>query len=394
MRKPVLALAAAIVVGVFGCASKEKTGMKIYVQQKLYDKAIIQGGQALAQNPNDGDTNYFMGAAYLGKDTELDPEAPGYADSSEIYLTKAYSYFTKAKELAEAAWGMSIDDNITSMFGRHYNLGVMGTKQGDNVTAATEYRLATIADPKNYQGYYARAAALWALAQDAKEKGEDAQFEEYANAILVDLDKVVEIGTDDKEELIAVYQTKGDVLYMLGRLDDAQAAYTKAVQLSPENYTLMLTMANRFYNEQDWQNAATYYQDALSVKTRLNVIDERDAENYSALGNALSLLERRPEAIDCFKKVLELKPNDPTALYNMMVTHYKTGEAAEKGGDTATAKQHYNQAIELGNQLIGMDPKKMEYWQVRGFSKRGVGDTAGAARDLTEYKNLRSAGGQ
>jgi tetratricopeptide (TPR) repeat protein len=254
--------------------------------------------------------------------------------------------------------------------------------------------LATLADPKNYQGYYARAAAVWALAQEAKEQGEDAQFEEYANAILADLDKLVEIGTDDQEELIAVYQTKGDVLYMLGRLDDAQAAYTKAVQLSPENYSLMLTMANRFYNEQDWQNAANYYQEALGVKTRLNLIDEKDAENYAALGNALSLQDRRPEAIECFKKVLELKPNDTAALYNMMVTHYKTGEASEKSGDTATAKQHYNQAIELGNQLIGIDPKNPQYWQVRGFSKRGIGDTAGAARDLTEYKNLRSAGGQ
>jgi len=300
----------------------------------------------------------------------------------------------KAKKTSEATWGLPIDDNITSMFGRHYNRGVMGTKQGDNMTAATEYRLSTIADPENYQGYYARAAALWQLAQEAKDKGEDAQFEEYANAIMSDLDKVVEIGTDDQEELIAVYQTKGDVLYMLGHLDDAQTAYKKAVQLSPENYTLMLTMANRFYNEQDWQNAANYYQEALGVKARLNLIDEKDAENYSALGNALSLLDRRPEAIDNFKKVLELKPNDATALFNMMVTHYKTAEAAEKGGDTGTAKQHYTQAIEIGNQLIGIDPKNPTYWQVRGFSKRGIGDTAGAARDLTEFKNLRSAGGQ
>ena len=81
MRKVTVALVALVVLGIFGCASKEETGMKIYVQQKLYDKAIEQGAQALAQDPQNGDTNYFVGAAYFGKDQELDPESPGYADS-------------------------------------------------------------------------------------------------------------------------------------------------------------------------------------------------------------------------------------------------------------------------------------------------------------------------
>ncbi len=393
MQRYLMAIIAVLVVGSLGCASKEKTGMKIYVQQKLYDKAIEQGAAALAQNPEDGDTHYFIGAAYYGKDTDLSTEAAGYADSSESYLRNAFKHFTRAKELAEASWGASADDNIVSMFGRHYNRGVIATKNGDHVTASMEYRLATIADPENYQGYYARAGALWELAKEAQKGGDDAEFDRITKTIIENLDRVLELDPEDKETRIAVYQTKGDVLYKRDELGPAQEAYKRAVQLSPENYALIITMAERFYNDKDYANAAAYFQDALSVRERLGLIDESDVGNYSALGISLSQLERREEAIAAYQKVIEIKPNDTPTLYNLMVTHYLAAEDASKNGDVPTSKQHYNMAIGLGDQLIGIEPSRAEFWRVRGLCKRGVGDFAGAARDLKEFQDLKGGGG-
>ncbi|MFQ5599082.1 MAG: tetratricopeptide repeat protein [Candidatus Krumholzibacteriia bacterium] len=394
MRTYTVALIALLIVGIaVGCASKKKTSMKIYVQQELYDKAILNGEQELLVSPEDGDTHYFLGAAYFGKDHKLKPESESYADSSAEYLEKAFHHFTKSKQYAESSWGKDADDNIVSMFGRHYNRGVIATKKSDHATAALEYRLATIADPENYQGYYARAGSLWFLAKDAQKRGDDAEFEEITAAIVKDLDRVIELEPEEKETTIAVHQTKGDVLYKRGDLEGAQAAYKRAVQLDPENYSLMVTMAERFYNEQDWDNAVGYFQDALSVKGRLNLIEPDDSAAYSALGNALSKLDRRDEAIVAYHKALELTPNDAAVLYNIMVNHYKQGDKAEKDGDVPAAKQHYNQAIEIGNELIGMDAKRPEYWQVRGLCKRGVGDFAGAARDLKEFQDLRGGSG-
>jgi tetratricopeptide (TPR) repeat protein len=391
MRKLTAALIALTVLAMFGCASKEQTGMKIYVQQKLYDKAIEQGATALQQNPQSGDTHYFIGAAYFGKDQELDPEAPGYADSSEKYMSKAYEHFTAAKHYAEADWGLDADNNIVSMFGRHYNLGVIAAKKGDHATAAMEYRLASVGDPENFKGYYAHAGSVWELAREAKKNGDDAEFEELSQVVIDDLDKVIELGTDDQETTIAVYQTMGDVQYYNGHLDKAQVAYQKAIALSPENYNLMITMGERFYNENDYEHAAAMYQDAMSVKERLNLVDPDDASVYSSLGHSLSQLNRREEAIAAYQKVLELTPEDRDTKYNIMVTFYKSGEQAEKDGNTTAAKQYYSRAIEIGNELIGMDPSKPEYWQVRGLCKRGLGDFAGAARDLKEFRDLRSS---
>ena len=211
--------------------------------------------------------------------------------------------------------------------------------------------------------------------------------------MLNDLNKVLELGTNDKETTIAVYQTIGDVQYSNGNLEEAQESYKKAVALSPENYNLLITMGERFYREQDYDNAAAYYQDAVSVKERLNLIDSDDAEVYSSLGHSLSQMGRRDEAIVAYEKVLEIDPTDINTKYNIMVTFYKSGEQAEKDGNTQAAKQYYGKAVEIGNELIGVEPGKPEYWQVRGLCKRGLGDFAGAARDLKEFRDLRSGGG-
>lgn len=389
MRKRTLGLGALLIIGL-GCAGKEETAMKIYVQQKNYDKAIAQGTIALTTNPNNGDTHYFLGAAYYGKDNDLKPEAEGYADSSEKYLRRAYEHFTKAKELSPGAWGKSVDDNIVSMFGRHYNRGVIASKKGSNAEAAAEYRLATIADPENYQGFYAHAGVLVSLAREAQQKDNEDEFKRMSDAVLADLEKVLALKPTERDVLVNTYVAKGEVLFKRGDLKEAQAAYTEAVQLDPENYELMSTMGNRFYNEGDWGNAEKYYEDALAIQERLNLIEESDAELYQALANTRAKLGKRDEAIEAYQKALELKPNDLATMYNIMVTHYKAAEAAEKESRMDEAKDRASQAIVIGNELIRLDASKPEYWQVLGYSKRITGDTAGAARDLKRFNDLRN----
>jgi tetratricopeptide (TPR) repeat protein len=389
MRRVIVGLAA-VLVALAGCASKEKTSMKIYVQQKLYDKAIAQGSLALQTNPNDGDTHYFMGAAYYGKDLDLKPEDPTYAASSEDYLRKAFTHFEKAKELSPGAWGKSVDDNIVSMFGRHFNRGVIATKKNANAEAAVEYRLASIADPENYQGYYAHAAALLPLAGQA-EKDDPAGSKEMYAAALKDLDKVIELKPPDKDKLVSTYQTKGEVLYRQGDAKGAQEAYAKAIELDPENYEMLRTMGQRFFNQGDYPSAADYLTQSLSIQERLNLIEADDAETYSIVGSVYSKQNQFDQALPAFQKALDLQPNSEEAMYNILVTHYKAGDAAEKAGQADDAKSHYNEGIKMCSKLIAVNANRPEYWQVCGYCKRGIGDTAGAARDLKRFNELKNA---
>ena len=390
MRKLSWAVAALVLAGFVGCASQSETSMKIYVQQKLYDKAIAQGTLALQKTPENGDVHYFLGASYFGKDEQLKTDGEGYADSSALFLGKAYTHFVKAKELAPGAWGKASDDNIVSMFGRHYNRGVIASKKNAHEEAALEYRLATIADPENYEGYYAHAAALAPMAMEAKKSGQDEKFMEVSEAVLKDLDKVISLNPAKKEHLVSAWQSKGEILYQRGETDTAQEAYKKAVELDPENYDLMATLAERFYNAQDYENAAIYFAQSLAIQERLNLIDPTDVDTYAALAGAYTRLNRRDESVQAYEKALVLKPGDPDIMYGIMVAHYKSGEAAEKEGKMDEAKQYCGKCIDVGNELIRIDANRPEAWQVRGYCKRIVGDTAGAAVDLKRFTELRS----
>ena len=395
MRKLILGLAALGVAGLAGCgggsgtSGVSKTSMKIYVQQKLYDKAIAQGMKALASNPNDGDTNYFLGIAYYSKDNELKTESATYADSSEIFLTKAYQFFTKAKEVAAGAWGKSCDDTIVSMFGRHYNRGVIASKKGDNTTAAVEYRLAGIADPENYQGYYAHAAALWPLAMEARNKNDEAKFTELAHAAIKDLDKVLELKPAEKDKIVAVHQTRGEILWKLGQKAESQEAFAKAVELDPENYEMLCTLGERFYNDGDLENAAEYLNSCLSVQERVNAIDASDAETYSVIGSIKTKQGKFDEALASFNQALKLQPESEEATYNVLVTRYKFGDALEKDSKADEAKVQYNEGIKIGSTLIQLNSTKPEYYQVLGYCYRGIGDTARAAIMLKRFNELR-----
>jgi tetratricopeptide (TPR) repeat protein len=392
MRNVLVGLLALTLVGLAGCASKEQTSLKIYVQQKLYDKAIAQGGQALQKTPNSGDTHYFMGAAYFGKDADLKPEAEGYADSSAEYLAKAYQHFTKAKEFAPGPWGKSSDENIVAMYGRHFNRAVIAGKKKEYDVAALEYRLATIADPENYEAYYNHAASLAPLASEAKKAGDDAKFNEMSEAILKDLDQVIAKNPTKKEQLVSAHQSKGEILYQRGDQKGAQESYKKAIELDPENYELLTTVAERYYNAEDWENAANYFEQSLAIQERLNLIEDSDKDTYLAVGTAYLKSGKRDEAIAAYDKALKLKPNDPDIMYAIMVAHYKGGEEAEKANRMDEAKDRCNKCIAVGNDLIRIDSGRMQAWQVRGYCKRIVGDTAGAAIDLKKFNELRTAG--
>jgi protein O-GlcNAc transferase len=390
MRKLSWALAALALFGWIGCATQSETSLKIYVQQKLYDKALAQGNLALQKTPDNADVHYFMGAAFFGKDTDLKTDAEGYADSSAHYLSEAYKHFTKAKELAPGQWGKDCDDNIVSMFGRHYNRGVIASKKNDHTEAAVEYHLATIADPQNYEGYYAHASALAPLAMQAKKDDQEDKFMEMSGAVIKDLQKVIDLNPSKREHLVSAWQSMGEIQYQRGEIEQAQASYKKAVELDPENYDLMSTLADRFYNSQDYENAASYWAQSLAIQERLNLIEASDVSTYTALAAAYMKLNRRDDAIQAYEKALALKPDDPDILYGMMVAYYRLGESAEKEGRMDEAKQYCSKCIDVGNDLIRVDSQRPDAWQVRGYCKRIVGDTPGAAIDLKRFQELRS----
>ncbi len=144
----------------------------------------------------------------------------------------------------------------------------------------------------------------------------------------------------------------GAVYVGLGRLEQAVASYTRAVQIKPESaeahYNLGVTLSSLGKPKE----AVASYDKALRIKP-----DYADA-HYN-LGNALKNLGKPEEAVSSLNKALQIKPDFAEAHNNLGAVLYKLGKpelavsslrkALQINPDYAEA--HYN----LGNALNDLE---------------------------------------
>jgi len=101
---------------------------------------------------------------------------------------------------------------------------------------------------------------------------------------------------------------KGDVLFAMGRYDEALTHYQKAVANDTGNYKAWLQIGVTLIKLQR-------YDDALEVFRRLRSMNEYDGEVWLGLGMSLLALGKRGEAGDALKNAMRFKPNQPALYY-------------------------------------------------------------------------------
>ena len=82
-----------------------------------------------------------------------------------------------------------------------------------------------------------------------------------------------------------------------------------------------------------WQNSGTLFSHAIAVTEDNHIA-------YNNLGNYLFDRGQVPEAMDCYTKSLQIKPNYPEALYNL-------GNAFAKTGNLDGAVDNYRRALQI-----------------------------------------------
>jgi len=125
----------------------------------------------------------------------------------------------------------------------------------------------------------------------------------------------------------------GVTLHELGRFDEAEASYTKAIALKPDfvevhsNLGVMLQELGRL------DEAEANFTQAIALKPDY-------AEAHNNLGNTLQELGRLEEAEASYTQAIALKPDYTEAHYNLGVTLQELGKLHE-------AEASYTQAIAL-----------------------------------------------
>jgi tetratricopeptide (TPR) repeat protein len=103
-----------------------------------------------------------------------------------------------------------------------------------------------------------------------------------------------------------------------GHLEEAAAAYRKALELDPYLVAALINLANIHYSRDELAEAEALYERAI-------VLESDFYEAYFNLGNIHHDLGRFPEAQACYREALRLNPRYADAHFYLAVTFEKMG---------------------------------------------------------------------
>jgi TolB-like protein/tetratricopeptide (TPR) repeat protein/DNA-binding winged helix-turn-helix (wHTH) protein len=140
----------------------------------------------------------------------------------------------------------------------------------------------------------------------------------------------------------AAYSNLGTLYYYLGRFEEAVAAYTKAIELAPEDHRLWAGRADAgWYLPQGRTAARQDYRRAVMLAEKALAVDATDADTWAMLGYSYGRLDDQDRSRRYLARALELGPDQSFVAYLAAV-------AAADRGDRPEAQRLIKQAIDDG----------------------------------------------
>lgn len=330
-RITVLALVVAAALSIYACKSVETTSAMLHNQTGNYEDAIAQAKAGLAKNPNDAEAYFQLGISY----------------SYTGEMRKAYENFTQAAEL-DADKRTLTEDNIRSNWARHFNAGI-AEFQSDNLEgAAKEFELATDADPRSIKGWLNLANVYNALADS------DSTYWEKTFAVTDTLMARVGEEDDDYDKVLAL---AGQVMIVRGETERAYGTFERLMRDDPINAEVVEDVGNRFLLDEQYEEAARYFQMAVDGRRQT---ETESFELFYNLGVCYLNLDEFLLAADAFQNSLVIDPENRAGNYSLLLSYYQ-GE-------------FWDEAVLQGEKYTEKFPDDPRGWQILSlvFSKKGM----------------------
>ncbi len=145
----------------------------------------------------------------------------------------------------------------------------------------------------------------------------------------------------------AIFNNLGNVLYAIGKLDEAVAAYRKAIELDPKNTDAYSGLGYALSAQKKLDEAVAAYRKAIEL-------DPKNTDAYSGLGYALSAQNKLDEAVAVYRKAIELDPKYVYA-YNGL-------------GYALSAQNKLDEAVAAYRKAIELDPKNTYVYTNLGYA--------------------------
>ena len=294
----------------FQCGSAETTSAKLYMNQKQWDKAEASLVKELAKNDKNEEAWFLLGQVRL--------EVKKYAEMNEAYTRALQIGDVHKAEIARnrlAIWAMMYNDGV-SLYNKGRDTAEFYQKAVDRFTTG----IAMVPDSSGT--YYVRALAYYAK-QDMK-------------SALADLEEAVKLKPDFEEAA----RLAGQVHYNLAMervnaKDDAgsQSEFVLATQAFEKAYKANSNNPDNIANLIDVYERTKNSDKALSL---MRTAVEKDPNNKVfryAYGVFLLKQDKFPEAIEQFKKAVEIDPKYGDAIYNLGVSYLNWGVSMKMESD-------------------------------------------------------------
>ena len=188
---------------------------------------------------------------------------------------------------------------------------------------------------------------------------------------IADFKKVLDFPNKNDPSQIEARQNLGLAYYRDNQFDESIQYYNEALQREPNSAKTYQLMALVYGAKKDYQAALDAYGKAL----QLNPDKELMIETLINRGSLYTdVLGKFSEAMEDFKKVLELSPENMDASINIGITYYKKGE--------------FDNAINIFNNTLRKDVKNSKVLYLRSLCFAEKKDFGNAVKDLTNARGL------
>ena len=256
----------------------------------------------------------------------------------------------------------------------HFKQGKQKYYDGDSEGALENFNRAIELTPDDAEIYEFRAKLR-------------VKLENY-HAAIEDYNQVIKLNPDDA----SAYKERAEAKRKLGDHTSAIEDYNQAIKLNPKDAFAYKASADAKQESGDYTGAIEGYNQAIKL-------NPEDTEAYKERGRARAVLGDDAEAIEDYSQALKLNPKDvPTYTYRANIKR--------KLGDYTGAIEDYNQAItklkdgsftytyQTENSLTTVtttldDSSISDIYKDRGWTKRALGDQAGAIEDFTQAIKLK-----
>jgi tetratricopeptide (TPR) repeat protein len=400
---------------------------KLNVKNGEFDKAVESVGKAIETNPANAEAYEYRGNI-LG---EMAQKKNNPSDRTELYKQMLQDY-SKANELNKGtpneAKSLLMDNNLVRYWANEFNAGVK-LVQGDAPTpeqltkAATHLQNAVIIMPDSVNSQTTLAEIQY--------------MNKDVEGAIVSLKRGIEIGKTPQLNLYlrlaAFYETTGnkagsieilkkakdlfpeniDVVQALANAylstndtDNALATVKTLIEREPENAQYRLVYGTQLYNttdglttetEANYERLSILKKDLKAAKAKKaqaeikNEIDSLMMANDKLVSKVNELTD---QALEQMKIVVELKPDDASALFTTGVIIQNRAAGLFKERDITEdnkkalkldtqAKEVLREALVYYEKAIELKPEETEYWMTlfKVYTTLGMTDKAQQAME-------------